>query len=49
MYNRLIAVLLEKKYVLVQYLSKLLEISKTACVFKWENAFFQSAIISVIK
>ena len=36
-------------YKLLQYLSKLLEIPKTACVFESENAFFQSAISSVIK
>ena len=36
-------------YKLLQYLLKLLEIPKTACVFEWENAFFRSAIISVIK
>ena len=36
-------------YKLLQYLLKLLEIPKTACVFEWKNAFFQSALISVIK
>ena len=35
--------------VYIQFFQNYLKLQQTACVFKWDNAFFQSALFSVVK